>query len=59
MPPPTGYPFPGNVPYAPQVTREEELDFLKSQAEAIRGQLEQIEARVRDLREKENRLALF
>jgi hypothetical protein len=31
------------------VTREQELGFLKSQAEAIKGQLEQIESRVRDL----------
>jgi len=31
------------------MTAEQELDFLTSQAEAIRGQLEQIEARVHDL----------
>ena len=39
----------GNAPFAPQVTPEEELDFLKNQAEAIKGQLEQIDTRIRDL----------
>jgi hypothetical protein len=39
----------GADPYAPQMTREQELDFLKSQAEAIRGQLEQIDARIKEL----------
>ena len=50
--PPAGYPFPLDVPYAPQMTREQELDFLRSQAEAIRGQLEQIDGRIKEL-EKE------
>ena len=40
---------PGAVPYAPQMTREQELDFLRSQTEMMRGQLEQIESRMRDL----------
>ena len=44
--------MPGAEPYAPQVTREQELDFLRSQAEAIKGQLEQIDARIKEL-EKE------
>jgi len=41
----------GQTPYsfAPQVSQEQELDFLKNQAEAIKGQLEQIETRMRDL----------
>ncbi|MCD6391652.1 MAG: DUF5320 domain-containing protein [Dehalococcoidia bacterium] len=39
----------GGYPYAPQMTREQELDFLKSQAEAIKGQLEQIDARIKEL----------
>jgi hypothetical protein len=52
MLPPAGEPFPGYAPYAPQMTREQELDFLKSQAEAIRGQLEQIDGRIKEL-EKE------
>jgi len=40
---------PGYEPYAPQVTKEEELNYLKDQAEAIKGQLEQIDSRMRDL----------
>ena len=39
----------GPTPFAPQMTKEQELDFLKNQAEAIKRQLEQIETRMRDL----------
>jgi hypothetical protein len=39
----------GYGPPAAPVTREEELDYLKDQAEAIRGQLDQTESRMRDL----------
>ena len=35
----------GNAPF----TKEQELDFLRNQAEAIGEQLEQIESRMRDL----------
>jgi hypothetical protein len=35
----------GNAPF----TKEQELDFLRNQAEAISEQLEQIETRIRDL----------
>ncbi len=55
--PPYGYPYAGGAPYgyggagpyAPQMTKEEELDLLKNQAQEARGQLEQIEARIKDL----------
>jgi hypothetical protein len=43
----------GADPYAPQMSREQELDFLKGQAAAIRGQLEQIDARIKEL-QKDN-----
>jgi hypothetical protein len=36
-------------PYAPAVTKEEELNYLKDQAEAIKGQLEAIESRIEQL----------
>jgi hypothetical protein len=58
MPMPTGYPpyGPGAMPYyegyAPPsgtIPGEPELDFLRSQAEMIRGQLEQIDARMKEL----------
>ena len=39
----------GAVPFAPQMTREQELGFLKNQAQAMRGQLEQIDARIQKL----------
>ena len=37
------------VPFAPQMTREQELDFLKNQAQALREHLEQMEARIQEL----------
>ena len=40
---------PGYVPFSPQMSREEELDYLKDQAEAVKEQLEQIESRMRGL----------
>ena len=39
----------GATPFTPQMTREQELDFLKRKAEAIKGKLEQIETRMQDL----------
>ena len=40
---------PGTTPLAPQMTREQELDFLKNQANTVKGQLENIETRMREL----------
>ena len=48
-----GYPAPGAMPYAPTMTREQELDFLKEEANAVKGQLEEIEARIKELEAKE------
>ena len=44
---------PGTTPFAPQMTREQELDFLKSQAQAAKGQLGEIEARISELEAEE------
>ena len=51
-----GYPYygaapavPGTVPFTPPMTREQELDFLKNQAQGMRSQLEQIESRIQQL----------
>ena len=41
------------APFAAQMTREEELDFLKNQAGTIKSQLEQMEARMHELETKE------
>ena len=42
----------GADPYAPQMTWEQELDSLRSQAKAVKVQLEQIDARIRELEKK-------
>ena len=51
-----GYPYygaapvvPGAAPFVSPMTREQELDFLRSQAQAMKGQLEQIDARMKEL----------
>jgi hypothetical protein len=44
---------PGYIPYSPRMTRDEELNYLKDEAEAIKGQLEEIESRMRDLEAKQ------
>ena len=36
-------------PYATQMTREQELDLLKGQTEAIKAELNRVEARICDL----------
>jgi hypothetical protein len=43
----------GPAPFAPQMSQEQELDLLKGQAEMIKEQLEQIEARVHELESEE------
>jgi hypothetical protein len=45
-------PFTTDVPYPAVPTQEEELNFLKSQAEATRRQLEDIERRISELEKK-------
>ena len=47
---PSAGPFvPGAMPYAPQMSREHELGFLKQQTEALRTELKAIEARINEL----------
>ena len=46
-----GYAFPrygayGFRPFAPRVTREQELKFLKGQAEALRDELKELETEI-------------
>ena len=40
---------PGAVPFAPQITQEQEHDFLKNQTQAAKERLEQINARIQEL----------
>ena len=42
----------GYTPYAPAMSREGELNYMKDQAEVIKRQLEEIEARMQDLEEE-------
>ena len=42
----------GADPRAPQMTREQELDSLRSQAKAVKAQLEQMDARIKELDKK-------
>ncbi len=37
------------APFASRMTKEDELNYMKEQAEAIKAQLEEIESRMRDL----------
>jgi hypothetical protein len=42
-------PAPSYAPFATSMSKDEELSYLKAQAEAINDELEQIEARAREL----------
>ncbi|MFC1935447.1 DUF5320 domain-containing protein [Chloroflexota bacterium] len=44
--------WPGSAPYFPQMTKEQELAFLEETANTTRGQLEEIEARIKELEVK-------
>ena len=44
---------PGAMPFAPQMDPAQELDFLKSQAGAMREQLDEVEKRIRELETEE------
>jgi len=48
-----GYGYPGRRFGLGSVTREQETEYLKSEADALRRTLEGIEARIRDLAQKE------
>ena len=42
-------PVSGNTPLESQLSPEQELDFLKSQSQAMKAELEQVEARINKL----------
>ena len=44
-----GLAAPGAVPFAPQMTREQERDFLKDHVQALKERLEQIDSRIQEL----------
>lgn len=41
--------MPGAGPYVPKMSREQELDFLRNQAQGLKNQLEQIGNRLKEL----------
>ena len=43
----------GYAPYAPEMTKKEELSYLKDQAEAIKERLGEIDSRMHDLEAEE------
>ncbi len=56
----TGYPyygrgpfFPGAVPFAPPMGREQELDALRAQSEALKQQLSDMQGRIDELEKEE------
>lgn len=46
---PGGFGAPGMPPFGPPMSPDQELDLLKNQAEMLRQQLDQIDARVKEL----------
>jgi hypothetical protein len=44
-----GFGTPGIPPYSPPMAPEQEIDFLRSQAQMLKDQLDQIDARVKEL----------
>ncbi len=50
QPPFYGQPaYPGYMPFPARMTKEEEIEYLKDQAQAIKEQLDQIDSRMKDL----------
>jgi hypothetical protein len=49
FPPPGGYGAPWMSPFGPPITPEQEIAFLREQAEMLKGQMDQIEARIKEL----------
>ncbi len=47
-----GSPAWGAMPYPPQATAEQEVDFMKEEAKAVRKHLEDLEARIKELEAK-------
>ncbi len=50
-PPPPYYGAPFGGPY-PSVTREQEIEYLKEESNAVKAQLDQIDARIKELEEE-------
>ena len=53
-PPPGGYGGPGMSPFGPPMGPEQEIAFLRDQAHMLKEQMDQIDARIKEL-EKANK----
>lgn len=51
-PPPGGFGAPGMSPFGPPMAPEQEINFLRDQAQMLKQQMDQIDARIKEL-EKE------
>lgn len=51
-PPPGGFGAPGMSPYGPPMAPEQEINFLRDQAQMLKQQMDRIDARIKEL-EKE------
>jgi hypothetical protein len=51
-PPPGGFSVPGMSPFGPPMAPEQEINFLRDQAQMLKQQMDQIDARIKEL-EKE------
>ena len=51
-PMPGGFGSPGMSPYGPPVAPEQEIEFLRGQAQMLKDQLDQIDARIKELEKK-------
>ena len=54
-----GYPYygawqaaPGAIPFAPQMSREQELEMLKTQSQTLAQQLDEIQRQIKELEKK-------
>ena len=47
--PPGGFAAPGMSPFGPPVTPDQEIAFLRAQAQMLKEQVDQIDARIREL----------
>jgi len=48
-PPPGGYGIPGMTPFFPPMAPEQEINFLRDQAQMLKQQMDQIDARIKEL----------
>jgi len=48
-PPPAGYAAPGMSPFGPPMTPDQEIAYLRDQAQMLKEQMDQIDGRIKEL----------